>query len=154
MACIKVTFYSKTYDYFSQIIFNLAPLLPFRSDHLEVTPFFLLITSAIIARCLRFRNFETTTQKKIVSLINQKEKSMEQDFAKEYTILNPQQQDMLRLFKNPMSESDYIEIKRFIVKKLSKNIDEEMERLEKEKGWTQETYEQWGKEHLRIPYHK
>jgi hypothetical protein len=53
-----------------------------------------------------------------------------------------------------MSESDYIEIKRFIVKKLSKNIDEEMERLEKEKGWTQETYEQWGKEHLRTPYHK
>lgn len=36
-------------------------------------------------------------------------------------ILNQQQQDMLRLFKNPMSEPDYIEIKRFIVKKLARN---------------------------------
>jgi len=79
---------------------------------------------------------------------------MEQDSSKELTIINSQQQDMLRLFKIPMSESDYTEIKRFIVKKLSKNIDDEMERLEKEKGWTQETYEQWGKEHLRTPYQK
>jgi len=79
---------------------------------------------------------------------------MEQNSANEFAILNAQQQDMLRLFKNPMSESDYTEIKRFIVKRLSKNIDDEMERLEKERGWSQETYEQWGKEHLRIPYQK
>lgn len=79
---------------------------------------------------------------------------MEQSSSKEFAILNSQQQDMLRLFKNPMSESDYTEIKRFIVKKLAENIDGEMERLEKEKGWTTETYEQWGKEHLRTPYQK
>ncbi len=72
--------------------------------------------------------------------------------SKELSILNQQQQEMLRLFKKPMPEPDYIEIKRFIVKMLSKNIDDEMERLAKEKGWTQETYEQWGKEHLRTPY--
>lgn len=76
---------------------------------------------------------------------------MEENSSKEFAILNSQQQDMLRLFKNPMSESDYTEVKRFIVKKLAENIDNEMERLEKEKGWTQETYEQWGKEHLRTP---
>jgi hypothetical protein len=29
-----------------------------------------------------------------------------------------------------------------------------MESLAKEKGWNEETYEQWGKEHLRTPYHK
>jgi len=34
---------------------------------------------------------------------------------------------------------------------LSKNIDNEMERLAIEKGWTEKTYEQWGKEHLRTP---
>ena len=78
---------------------------------------------------------------------------MEQAF-KENVLLNQQQQDMLRLFKNPMPEPDYIEIKRFIVKMLSKNIDDEMERLAKEKGWNEETYEQWGKEHLRTPYQK
>lgn len=78
---------------------------------------------------------------------------MEQ-ISKEHAFLNQQQQDMLRLFKNPMPEPDYIEIKRFIVRMLAKNIDDEMERLAKEKGWNQETYEQWGKEHLRTPYQK
>lgn len=72
----------------------------------------------------------------------------------EFAILNQQQQDMLRLFKSPMPEPDYDEIKRFIVKMLAKNIDDEMERLEKEKGWTQETYEQWGREHIRTSYQK
>lgn len=74
--------------------------------------------------------------------------------SKESVVLNQQQQDMLRLFKNPMPEPDYTEIKRFIVKMLSKNIDDEMERMEKEKGWSQETYEQWGREHIRTPYQK
>ena len=76
---------------------------------------------------------------------------MQQDLSQDCTKLNQQQQDMLRLFKIPMSEEDYNEIKKFVVKTLAKNIDDEMERLEKEKGWTQETYEQWGKEHMRIP---
>jgi hypothetical protein len=43
--------------------------------------------------------------------------------SEEHSILNRQQQDMLRLFKNPMPESDYIEIMRFIVQKLSKSIE-------------------------------
>ena len=61
---------------------------------------------------------------------------------------------MLRLFQNPMPEQDYVEIKRVIVKALAKNIDTEMEVLEKEKGWTEQTYEDWGKEHLRTSYKK
>ncbi|MGH2645642.1 MAG: hypothetical protein ACRDE2_16955 [Chitinophagaceae bacterium] len=69
-------------------------------------------------------------------------------------LLNEQQLMMLKLFKEPMSEEDYNKIKRLIVTILAKNIDEEMETLEKEKGWTQDTYEQWGKEHLRTPYEK
>ncbi len=64
--------------------------------------------------------------------------------------LNQQQLDMLRLFQNPMPEQDYVEIKRVIVKALAKNIDTEMELLEKEKGWTEQTYEDWGKEHVRT----
>ncbi len=65
--------------------------------------------------------------------------------------LNQQQLDMLRLFQNPMPEQDQVEIKRVIVKALAKNIDTEMELLEKEKGWTEQTYEDWGKEHLGNP---
>lgn len=66
-------------------------------------------------------------------------------------ILNEQQLEMLRLFKNPMSMHDYNEIKRLIVKILARSIDEKMEKLEQEKGWSQETYEQWGNEHMRTP---
>ena len=66
--------------------------------------------------------------------------------------LNEQQLQMLNLFKKPMSKADYEEIRRAIVKVLARNIDAEMEQLEKEKGWTAETYSQWGKEHNRTPY--
>jgi hypothetical protein len=53
-----------------------------------------------------------------------------------------------------MPEADYHEITRFIVKTVAKNIDDQMEQLEKEKGWTNETYEQLGKEPMRTPYKK
>jgi len=79
---------------------------------------------------------------------------MQQNLSEDIPRMNQQQLDMLRLFQSPMPEQDYNEIKRFVVKTLAKNIDDEMERLEKEKGWTQETYEQWGKEHRRTPYKK
>jgi hypothetical protein len=79
---------------------------------------------------------------------------MQQNLSEDITRLNQQQLDMLRLFQIPMPEQDYNEIKRFVVKTLANNIDDEMERMEKVKGWTQETYEQWGKEHMRTPYKK
>jgi hypothetical protein len=68
--------------------------------------------------------------------------------------LNEQQMDMLRLFKNPMRQQDYDEIKKLAVKLLAQNIDEEMDKLEKQNDWNQDTYEQWGKEHMRTPYKK
>lgn len=68
--------------------------------------------------------------------------------------LNEQQLQMLQLFKTPMPEEDFLQMKRLAVQLLAKKLDKEMERLESEKGWTQETYEQWGKEHLRTPYKK
>ncbi len=70
------------------------------------------------------------------------------------TRLNVQQLEMLRLFEHPMPDKAYDEIKRFVVKILAEKVDVEMERLEKEKGWTPDTYEQWGKEHMRTPYKK
>ncbi len=78
---------------------------------------------------------------------------MIQDNAlKDKLSLNEQQLQMLNLFKKPMSKADYEEIRRAIVKVLARNIDAEMAQLEEEKGWTAETYDQWGKEHNRIPY--
>ncbi|MCW3106150.1 MAG: hypothetical protein JWQ09_656 [Segetibacter sp.] len=78
----------------------------------------------------------------------------EDNIMQEPTRLNEQQLEMLRLLKKPLPEQDYKEIKKFIVKILARNVDDEMERLEKEKGWTEENYEQWGKEHMRTPYKK
>ena len=79
---------------------------------------------------------------------------MQQNLSEDIPRLNQQQLDMLRLFQSPMPEQDYNEIKKLVVKTLAKNIDDEMKRLEKEKGWTSETYERWGKEHMRTSYKK
>lgn len=68
-------------------------------------------------------------------------------------VLNEQQLQMLNLFKRPMPDEDFKEIKRAVVKVLSRNIDAEMTRLEKERNWNENTYENWGKEHMR-PLHK
>ena len=77
---------------------------------------------------------------------------MENDLAN--MRLNSQQLDMIRLFKNPMPEDYYAEVREFVVKTLAKNLDVEMERLEKENGWTNDTYEKWGQEHMRTPVKK
>ncbi|MEO7309233.1 MAG: hypothetical protein ABIX01_02455 [Chitinophagaceae bacterium] len=66
------------------------------------------------------------------------------------TKLNKQQLEMLRLLDKPLPESDYLELKKRIVQILTKQLDEEMEKLENKNGWTAETYEQWGNEHNRI----
>jgi hypothetical protein len=41
--------------------------------------------------------------------------------------LNQQQQDMLRLFKNPMPDEDYVQMRRLAVQLLSKQLDSKVE---------------------------
>jgi hypothetical protein len=41
--------------------------------------------------------------------------------------LNQQQQDMLRLFKNPMPDEDYVQMRRLAVQLLSKQVDSKVE---------------------------
>ena len=53
-----------------------------------------------------------------------------------------------------MRQQDYDEIRNLATKLLAQNIDEEMNKLEKQKGWNEDTYDQWGKEHMRTPYKK
>ena len=55
--------------------------------------------------------------------------------------LNQQQQDMLRLFKNPMPEEDYIQMRRLAVQLLAKQLDSKVGDWEKEKGITSQHYE-------------
>ena len=58
------------------------------------------------------------------------------------------------LNEQPMANDDYHQIRRFIVSILAKNIDDEMADLEVKNNWTSETYESWGREHLRTTRRK
>ena len=59
----------------------------------------------------------------------------------------------LRLLKllssRPLDESLLDEVKELMQKRLLQGIDSDMDELWKQNGWTLETIEQWGKEHLR-----
>jgi hypothetical protein len=54
--------------------------------------------------------------------------------------LNEQQVLMLRLFKNPLSDEDFTQIRRLAVKLLSKNMDETLDQWEKENNIDEKTY--------------
>ena len=62
--------------------------------------------------------------------------------------LNEQQLDMIRLFKNPMPEQDFIKIRRLAVQLLGKQLDEVMNNWEKDKNISEKTYDKWSKEQL------
>jgi len=68
------------------------------------------------------------------------------------TMLNEQQQQMLRLFKTPLPEEDYKLIKREILFLKAKMIDTALEQWENENNVTADDYEKWSKEHFRTPY--
>ena len=72
--------------------------------------------------------------------------------AQQPTILNEQQQQMLRLFKNPLPDADYKLIKREILFLKAKMIDAALEQWENENNITADDYERWSKEHFRTPY--
>lgn len=68
--------------------------------------------------------------------------------------LNQQQQDMLRLFKNPMPEEDYIQMRRLAVQLLAKQLDNKLDKWEQENDKTIEDYDQLAQQHLRKPTSK
>ena len=63
--------------------------------------------------------------------------------------LNKQQLLMLRLFKRPMPEDSFEQIRRLAVKLLASQLDEKIDDWEKENGITEEYYEQQLKQHFR-----
>ncbi len=66
--------------------------------------------------------------------------------------LNEQQLDMIRLFKRPMPEDDFLQMRKLAVQLLGKQLDEVMDNWEKDNNITREMYEKWSKEHKRTPY--
>jgi hypothetical protein len=79
---------------------------------------------------------------------------MVQDISQEFTTLNEQQLDMLRLFKSPMPDADFKKIKLLVVQLLSKKLDNVMDKWEIENNITEDTYEKWSNEHRRSSYKK
>lgn len=65
--------------------------------------------------------------------------------------LNDQQVLMLRLFKKPLPEEDFIQMRRLAVKLLAKHLDESIEKWELDNDVSEETYEKLSKGHFRSP---
>ncbi|WP_257666689.1 hypothetical protein [Parapedobacter tibetensis] len=63
--------------------------------------------------------------------------------------LNEQQLMMLRLFKKPLPDADFQELRRLAVKLLSKQLDETVEDWETEKGIDSAYYDELSKGHFR-----
>lgn len=59
------------------------------------------------------------------------------------------QMELLKMFNRDLPDEQVLEIRSLLADYFLKKADEELERLEKEKGWTAETYEQWANEHWR-----
>lgn len=57
------------------------------------------------------------------------------------TKLNSIQLSLLRLFDRGMSNEDTLEIRRLLVTHLSKKLQEEVQRIDEERGYTAEDYE-------------
>lgn len=56
---------------------------------------------------------------------------------------------MLRLFERPWPEEDYLELRRLVVQRLAKQLDEAVDKWEAENGIAEERYEQLSKGHFR-----
>lgn len=70
--------------------------------------------------------------------------------TQESTKLSNLQLELLKLYARPISDEELKDIKRMLAEYFVKKMDEELDRQWGEKGWTQETMEEWKNEHLRM----
>jgi len=64
--------------------------------------------------------------------------------------LNDQQVLMLRLLRKPLPEEDFTQMRRLAVKLLAKQLDESVDKWEKDNNVTEETYERLINDHFRA----
>lgn len=60
------------------------------------------------------------------------------------------QMELLKLYSRNVSDEELRDIRKMLADYYAQKLDEEMDKLWKEKGWTQETMEAWLKEDLRV----
>ena len=70
--------------------------------------------------------------------------------AADYPQLNEQQLDMLRLFKNPMKDEDFLQMRRLAVQLLAKRLDTAIDNWEVKNNLTEENYEEQSRQHFRT----
>ncbi len=59
------------------------------------------------------------------------------------------QLEMLKVFSYELPEEQLLEIRQLLAKYFAQKVDEEMDQLWEEKGWTEATMQEWANEHLR-----
>jgi len=62
------------------------------------------------------------------------------------------QLELLKVFSFDLEEKQIIEIRDLLAKYFAEKATEEMDRLWDERGWNEQTIEEWSKEHLRTKY--
>lgn len=59
------------------------------------------------------------------------------------------QLEMLKVFSRELPEKQLLEIRQLLAKYFAQKVDEEMDKLWEERGWTEETMHEWANEHMR-----
>lgn len=62
------------------------------------------------------------------------------------------QLEILQLFRYELDEKQLLEVRDLLARYFANKATEEMDRLWEERGWTEETMEEWSKEHMRTKY--
>lgn len=70
----------------------------------------------------------------------------------ETTIFNPAQQRILHLMSYIKTEEELNSLEKALSRYFANKVDEDIDALCEQGTITQDTIEEWGKEHLRTPY--
>ena len=68
------------------------------------------------------------------------------------TVLNPIQQHLLMMFAYDSNEEHLKEMKEVLAKHFVQKVDDEMDALWNEGKINLDVIEEWGEEHMRMPY--
>lgn len=62
------------------------------------------------------------------------------------------QKELMKIFSLELTEQELYEVRNMLAKYFADRASIEMDKLWKERGYTQETINEWLNEHLRTPY--
>lgn len=64
--------------------------------------------------------------------------------------LNNTQLEILKMFRYDLPQEQWDEIREMIAKYFADKVTKEVDALWDEKGWSEETMQDWAKEHMRV----